>query len=135
MSGGSMDYICYKIEEYANDLEDKELIELAKDFAKVFHDAEWYHSGDYSEGTYNQSIIEFKEKWLRNDGTERLKELINKTIDETKTNLLNMIGEGKYCKDCKNFSCLEADSYGHCKIKTSCLAHRYENVCENFEAL
>ena len=45
MSGGSMDYISYRIEEYSADLCDHELTDLAKDMAEVYHDAEWWHSG------------------------------------------------------------------------------------------
>ena len=48
MSGGSMNYACYTIEEQARYL-DRELIDIAKDMAKLFHDAEWWHSSDIDE--------------------------------------------------------------------------------------
>ena len=64
MSGGSMEYICYKIEEYSADLCDHELTDLAKDMAEVYHDAEWWHSGDIFEETYRKTVAKFKKKWL-----------------------------------------------------------------------
>ena len=39
MSGGHMGYAYANIEDYADDLQDPELIDLAKDLAKVYHDA------------------------------------------------------------------------------------------------
>ena len=57
MSGGSMDYISYRIEEYSEDLCEHELTDLAKDLAKVYHDAEWWHSGDICEETYRTKYL------------------------------------------------------------------------------
>ena len=37
-----MDYICYRFDEYADMVEDKEISELLRDLGKVLHDEEWY---------------------------------------------------------------------------------------------
>lgn len=52
MSGGSMDYVCFKIENAAGYVSDKEVKDLLMDIAELLHDLEWYDSGDYSKDTY-----------------------------------------------------------------------------------
>ena len=85
MSGGSMNYACYTIEEQARYLEDRELIDIAKDFAKLFHDAEWWHSSDIGEKDYRETVKWFKDKWLRNGKVdERLRGYIDQIFDEAK---------------------------------------------------
>lgn len=87
MSGGSMNYACYTIEEHARYLEDRELIDIAKDMAKLFHDAEWWHSGDIGEKDYRETVKWFKDKWLRNGGVdvdERLRGYIDQIFDDAK---------------------------------------------------
>ena len=50
MSGGSHNYICYRIEEdLVGQMEDKELDDLMRDIAELAHDLEWYHSCDTDE--------------------------------------------------------------------------------------
>ena len=42
MSGGSFDYMYYRIQEmYGNRLEDKELNELLDDFCEILRELEW----------------------------------------------------------------------------------------------
>lgn len=87
MSGGSMNYACYTIEEQARYLEDRELIDIAKDMAKLFHDAEWWHSGDIGEKDYRETVKWFKDKWLRSgnaDVDERLRGYIDRIFDDAK---------------------------------------------------
>jgi hypothetical protein len=87
MSGGSMNYACYTIEEQARYLEDRELIDIAKDMAKLFHDAEWWHSSDIDEKDYRETVKWFKDKWLRNgsvDVDERLRGYIDQIFDDAK---------------------------------------------------
>ena len=50
MSGGSLDYFYCMLEEHTNDFDDKELNNLVSDLAQLFHDREWYLSGDTSRG-------------------------------------------------------------------------------------
>ena len=85
MSGGSMNYACYTIEEQARYLEDRELIDIAKDMAKLFHDAEWWHSSDIDEKDYRETAKWFKDKWLRNGNVdERLRGYIDQIFDDAK---------------------------------------------------
>ena len=45
MSGGSHDYICYKVEEYCvGEMHDAEMNDLMKDLVAVLHDLEWLKS-------------------------------------------------------------------------------------------
>lgn len=60
MSGGSMDYICFKLEA----VEFEENTPLRKAFArhikrvaKALHDIEWVDSGDYGEGDEEPAIL------------------------------------------------------------------------------
>ena len=85
MSGGSMNYAYYTIEEQARYLEDRELIDIAKDMAKLFHDAEWWHSSDIDEKDYRETVKWFKDKWLRNGKVdERLRGYIDQIFDDAK---------------------------------------------------
>lgn len=92
MSGGSMDYICYRVEEQANCMGDRELIELVKDVAQLLHDREWYLSGDYGDETWEKCARKFKKKWFDTPREDRLKALIEQVFDEAKQECMNMIG-------------------------------------------
>ena len=63
MSGGSMDYLCYKVQDAARYLKSCKqhrrrafgnLLELV---AKALHDIEWHDSGDSGEDKENESIM------------------------------------------------------------------------------
>ena len=41
MSGGSMDYLCYKIENQLSYVDDLEIKDLMTDLAELMHDLEW----------------------------------------------------------------------------------------------
>ena len=63
MSGGSLDYVCYKlddaievIERRATTVLQKAFAKHLKDVAKALHDLEWVYSGDYSEGQEVESL-------------------------------------------------------------------------------
>lgn len=84
MSGGSMNYICFKIEEAADYVTDKEIKDLLIDLAKLMHDLEWYESADYSREPYEKTLMEFKKKWFGDNRNQRLKEYLKATIDEMK---------------------------------------------------
>lgn len=100
MSGGSHDYICYKIEEeLCGQMEDAELNDLMKDIANLAHDLEWYHSADTCETTYRESVTKFKKKWFGSDRTERLKGYIDKEVAEVKNRLYILIGENVITED------------------------------------
>lgn len=67
MSGGSYDYICFRIEDLLTDkMYDDTLNEMVSDFVSVVHDLEWWQSGDISEEDYRDTVDKFKKKWLKN---------------------------------------------------------------------
>lgn len=93
MSGGSHNYIYCRIEtDLVGQMEDRELNDLMKDIVTLAHDLEWYHSSDISRDDYRESVRKFKDKWFKQSREERLKKYIEESIQETKEELLNMIG-------------------------------------------
>tara|TARA_R110000796_G_C14432950_1_gene421356 strand:- start:436 stop:726 length:291 start_codon:yes stop_codon:yes gene_type:complete len=65
MSGGSLDYLCYKVGEVADQLTDKNNTTLQRAFGehlkkveKALHDVEWVFSGDYGTGDDEKAIKE-----------------------------------------------------------------------------
>ena len=78
MSGGSLDYVCYKVGDAADSIEARATTPLQKafaahlkDVAKALHDLEWVFSGDYSDG----------------DEVEALSKVVNKKMElEVATN-------------------------------------------------
>ena len=92
MSGGAMDYICYRFDEYADMVEDKEISELLKDLGELLHDEEWYKSADYGREQYLETLNKFKKKWLKKGSREeRLREIVNGELDRFKNRLNDMI--------------------------------------------
>lgn len=93
MSGGSMDYIYCKLESSAiGMLMDKELEDMLKDFVALLHDCEWAHDSDISDEEYFETVKKFKDKWFGNRD-ERLKDIVNQSIEELRLELMRMIGE------------------------------------------
>lgn len=94
MSGGSYEYICYKLEsECQGRMYDAEMEDLITDLANVLHDLEWWQSGDCSEDTYRKSLIEFKTKWFKTSRSKRLKSYIDEQVESVRSQLYAMIGE------------------------------------------
>ena len=63
MSGGSLDYVCYKLDDAIEVIERRAttVLQIAfaahlKDVSKALHDLEWVYSGDYSEGQEVESL-------------------------------------------------------------------------------
>lgn len=95
MSGGSMGYLCYEIEEKCVDqMQDLELDALMRDLAKLLHDLEWYRSCDYSEETYRNTVKSFKAKRLGGKARNaRLKAIIEEQVYQVCKDLMQMLGE------------------------------------------
>ena len=87
MSGGSMDYVCYRVEDAASMTGDVEFSEMLRDAAKVLHAEEWWRSCDSSEEEYLKELSEFKAKWFKGTREERLKRIINEELDRFKSRL------------------------------------------------
>ena len=128
MSGGSLNYFCYQVEEHVGDFGDKELDELVKDLAKLFHDREWYLSADYGEGSWIEARDAFKAKWFTEHGRQ---ERIEKYLAEIGEEVRAVFGMGKKCQTCKHWE-LESEYYGRCEYNKRCLMHRSES-CEKHE--
>ena len=90
MSGGSLDYLYYKVEDASRYIKDREIRALCVDFAKVLHDIEWNLDDDIGDDTLRRSIHDFKKKWF-GPRDERLKEFIDDAIHELKQELYDMI--------------------------------------------
>lgn len=63
MSGGSLDYVCYRLDDAIDTIErratttlHKAFAQHLKDVAKALHDLEWVLSGDYGEGQEINSL-------------------------------------------------------------------------------
>lgn len=94
MSGGSYDYIYYKLEETCSgEMHDAEMDDMIKDLCEVLHDLEWWMSGDTCEETYRKTLAKFKAKWFKGDRTTRLKGYIDKQIGVVRRELYAMLGE------------------------------------------
>ena len=94
MSGGSRDYICYKIEnELCGQMYDDELNDLMEDVSKLAHDVEWFDSADIGEDDYMKTVAEFKQKWVKCDRQTRLKSYIDRQIEDIRKKLYALIGE------------------------------------------
>ena len=93
MSGGSYSYKYCEVDDYyVGAMYDEELNEMMKDLVKVLHDVEWWQSCDIGEDSYRKTVKEFKDKWFNSDRSERLKPIIDRRINEVRTELINMIG-------------------------------------------
>lgn len=93
MSGGSHEYVCYRMEdELAGKMGDPEMNDLINDIIKVAHDLEWRDSGDIEPEDYDKSVAKFKKKWFQNDRKLRLKKYIDESTAENKRQLYRMIG-------------------------------------------
>lgn len=132
MSGGSLDYFYSMLQEHIGDFGDKELDELVKDLAELFHDREWYLSGDTGEGDWNEARDEFKATWFTE---HRRQERIEKYLAEVGEEVRRSFGiSTRYCKNCKNWTMLESyhGRYGDCPFHKHCVMHRSES-CDKWE--
>lgn len=60
MSGGSMDYFCYELDDVSFDLSTPERKAFKKHLelvSKALHDIEWVDSGDYATGDEVEAIL------------------------------------------------------------------------------
>lgn len=132
MSGGSLNYFYYTLQEHAGDFEDEELDELVKDLADLFHAREWYLSSDTCVGDWNEARDAFKSKWFTEHGRQ---ERIEKYLAELSEEVRKSFGiSERYCKNCKHWAVEHRDDqrYGMCDFEPRCLRHRGES-CEKWE--
>ena len=133
MSGGSLNYFYCDLESHIGDFGDKELDDLVRDLAKLFHAREWYLSSDTCEGSWVEARDSFKTKWFTPDSRG---ERVKKYLDEIRDEVLDAFGlSDKYCKNCKNWTPEKGEGsyYGNCSLTKTCLMHRCES-CDKFES-
>lgn len=130
MSGGSLNYFYCMLQEHAGDFGDKELDELVKDLAELFHDREWYLSADTGIGDWNEARDEFKKKWFTKHGRQKR---IEQYLAEIREEVMKSFGIGdEYCKNCVHWKPETKDGrYGRCDFVSGCLMHRSEH-CERW---
>ena len=87
MSGGSLDYVCYRLDDAIDTIERRATTTLHKafsshlrDISKALHDLEWVFSGDYCEGQEVESLHKVVNKEMEleaatNDARTALKQL------------------------------------------------------------
>lgn len=93
MSGGSYEYICYRLEEECKGrMYDAEMDDMIKDLVEVLHDLEWWQSGDSGENVYRDRLAAFKQKWFHGNRKERLKGYIDEQIGVVREELYRLIG-------------------------------------------
>lgn len=102
MSGGSLGYFFTDIQEHVGDFGDKEIDELVNDIATLFHDREWFLSGDTGEGDWNEARDAFKAKWFTPTGRA---DRIEKYLAEIGQEVRGMLGLREYCQDCIDHKC------------------------------
>lgn len=94
MSGGSHNYICFRIEEdLCGQMDDVELNDLVEDVAKLAHDLEWWHSADIGEEDYRKAVAEFKAKWFGENRNKRLAKYIKNANDTHTRTILRLLNE------------------------------------------
>lgn len=127
MSGGSLNYFYSHLEDHVGDFGDKELDDLVRDLAELFHAREWYLSGDTNVGKWREARDAFKQKWFTEYGR---KERIEKYFKELASDVYDSLGFGTYCEDCVEWT--GDDDYGRCKLNKTHLMHRKE-TCDYYE--
>lgn len=129
MSGGSLNYFYSELESHIGDFGDRELDDLVKDMAELFHDREWFLSCDTCEGNWVESRDAFKKKWFTDHGRQ---ERIEKYLDAIRDEVLKSFGmSDKYCLNCGNWTAEDEPPYGSCRFLKSCVMHQYES-CDRF---
>lgn len=130
MSGGRLNYFYSSLMDHVGDFGDKELDNLVEDLANLFHDREWYLSGDTGVGSWRDARDKFKNKWFSEAGRESR---ITKYLSELENEVKESFGMSRErCSNCAHWHEIDDKKYGKCDYYTTCLMHRSEN-CKKFE--
>ena len=130
MSGGSLNYFSLSLEEHVGDFGDKELDELVKDIADLFHSREWYLSADTGIGDWREARDAFKAKWFTEHGRQ---ERIERYLDEIHREVMESFCKAEnLCKNCAHWTPSESvEKFGRCDLENRYLTHR-SGSCERF---
>jgi len=131
VSGGALECFYSHLEDHVGEFKDRELDNLVQDLAKLFHDREWYLSGDTCEGDWRESRDAFKAKWFTRAGRQKR---VEKYLDDLKAEVLDSLGlDQRKCQTCKHWT-PEGEKYGCCEYTTEYLNHRADK-CKRWEVL
>ena len=102
MSGGSFDYVSYKMrDELDGRFYDRQLNDMFSDLCDVAHELEWFTSGDTGYDDYRRAAQEFKDKWFKDPQ--------QMPAEDTKTSYWSQSGSDEFiCSECG-----EAGSFPH----------------------
>ena len=95
MSGGHFDYkdsslkaeIFGWADKPTNQFEDLEISHLVWDVLDLIHEYDWYTCGDTGKEDWLKAKAEFKKKWFETDRSKRIKEVIDKVIEDARNEL------------------------------------------------
>lgn len=111
MSGGSMDYLYWKVRDVEKFFDDKRIKEMLIDISDLLHDREWYEDADICEGAYNKTELRFRHKWFKDRIDSKL-----------------------FCLTCENWTKdNKTEDYGSCFYENNCLRHGYEHICNKYQ--
>lgn len=134
MSGGSLNYFYSYLEDHIGDFGDKELDDLVKDLAGLFHAREWFLSSDTGPGDWAEARDAFKKKWFTVRGRQ---ERIEKYLTELTDDVRKSFGiSARYCRNCKHWRQDTRETYeryGNCPFHRNVLMYRSDS-CEQFDA-
>lgn len=130
MSGGHLNYFYSQLAEHIGDFGDRELDDLVKDLVELFHEREWYLSGDTGKGSWREARDEFKAKWFTEIGRE---DRIDKYLKQLAAEVFDSFGFNGHCRDCVEWTAKgDSEYYGKCNLNEHCLMHR-SDYCDMFE--
>jgi hypothetical protein len=131
MSGGSLDYFYCALKDHVGDFRDKELDDLVSDLAQLFHDREWYLSGDTGAGKWNEARDTFKKKWFSESAR---RERIEKYLADFTEEIRQSFGiSERYCENCAHWTRdKNATKYGDCSEEKRCRFHE-KDTCGKWE--
>lgn len=107
MSGGHFGYVeeQLKFEIFGacnkpqNEFEDAEISELVWDVLNLIHVFDYYICSDYGEEKYLKAKQDFKNKWFTDNREDRVKRIIDETVEKAKQDLYKTFLDTTELKD------------------------------------
>ena len=82
----------YKMVVRDNPLGDPEISALVYDVFCLLHSYDWAESGDTSRDAYQEDVAIFKDRWFKKLREDRIKEIIDISIEKLKEDLYQTCG-------------------------------------------
>ena len=97
--GGELEYdSSAKEARRINPMKDRMLSEMLYDMFCLLHSLDRAESGDNNENVYRQDVLYFKQKWLKSEKQDVLREQIDRCIEELREELYRDLLWGKVKK-------------------------------------